>query len=218
MSSSITITNLSLKYGQKQIFDNCSLVVPDVSITVVVGKSGNGKSSLLKAILGLISYRGEIDKKGKKLSYMPQDLALFDNQSVIENVSLPFHLTNREVDMNAVLSALQELEIIEKKDSLVKDLSGGQRSRVALARALVLESEVLLLDEPLSSLDYITKQNVLTLIKQIQREHQITILYVTHDIEEALKLADQILVVNGGFQLYAKNEVTRERLISLITN
>lgn len=217
MSSSITITNLNVNYEQKRIIDNLSLEIENGTVTSIVGKSGNGKSTLLKAILGLIKYSGEITTGGQTLSYMPQDLALFDNKTVYANVSLPLVIKDLEVDDKTLMATLEELEIAEYKDVKVRDLSGGQRSRVALARALIDGSNIILLDEPLSSLDYITKQNILEVIKRINEVHRITIMYVTHDIEEALYLSDNILILGNDSLLIRREECTKDKLIKLIT-
>lgn len=217
MSSSITITTLNVSYEQKQVITDLSLEIENGSVTSIVGKSGNGKSTLLKAILGLIEYDGDINTYNQTLSYMPQDLALFDNKTVYANVSLPLVIKELEVDEQMLMATLEELEIAEYKNTKVRDLSGGQRSRVALARALVDGSSIILLDEPLSSLDYITKQNILQVIKRINKDHQITIMYVTHDIEEALYLSDNILILGNDSLLVKREDCNKGMLIELIT-
>ena len=186
-------------------------------LTYLLGSSGAGKSVLLKHILGLLSPdSGEIWVNGRKLSEIPtrqlpehrkifgmlfQNSALFDDMSVYENVAFPLRehtkLTEEEISKK-VTHALSLLGMPEGHDKFPSELSGGMKKRVALARAIIREPEILLYDEPTTGLDPVTRTTVDELIATLKRELRLTSIVISHDIPSALLLADRIAFLDQG--------------------
>lgn len=207
----LKIENLNVYLEGSCIVKNCSLEIKKGEIFSLLGVSGCGKSTLIKAVLGLIpSYEGKIFLNGKDVSALPpekrnctvvfQDLRLFPHLTVGENIAFPLHFQKK--------SKAEEREIIEELLSLVQlegfnkrtieSLSGGQKQRVAIARALAQNAELLLLDEPFSSLDPNLRKEMGELLLQLREKRGLSVLLVTHDHEEALRLSDQIALMKEG--------------------
>ena len=177
------------KYGDKTVYKNFSLSVAEGKITCILGESGSGKTTLLNCVAGLSPFVGEIP--ALKCSCVFQTPRLVPNLTVLGNLRLVCN------DENLILKTLDDLHLSDKKDAYPKTLSGGQAQRVALARALVYGGEIMLLDEPFSSLDLKLKMEISALFKNLQRQKNITSLFVTHDADEALSLGDEIIVKIG---------------------
>jgi len=180
--------------------------------TALYGPSGAGKTSLLEVIAGLRDARGTVELHGRDVSrlpprlrrvgYVPQDDALFPHLSVRQNV---FYGAQVREDAREH-SAIDVLEIRPLLDRSVKKLSGGERKRVALARALLSEPEVLLLDEPLSGVDVALRDRVLEYLVRAREEFPVPAIYVTHQMEEVTAIAEEIVVLERG-------RVTERRLL-----
>lgn len=198
------------KYGDKTVYKNFSLSVAEGKITCILGESGSGKTTLLNCVAGLSPFVGEIP--ALKCSCVFQTPRLVPNLTVLGNLRL---VCNNE---NLILKTLDDLHLSDKKDAYPKTLSGGQAQRVALARALVYGGEIMLLDEPFSSLDLKLKMEISTLFKNLQRQKNITSLFVTHDADEALSLGDEIIVIKNGAIILKKerSQLTRDALISAL--
>ncbi len=220
--ASITIKDMSISYnrGKTFVLDKMNLEVKDGEFCVFLGPSGCGKSTAMYSIAGLLEpHEGEIyfgDKKmtemvgGKKKTFIPpqerniamvfQEYALYPNMSVRENMG--FSLKTKKVPQDEidklVMEQAEKLELTELLDRRIAQLSGGQRQRVALGRALVRSPQVFLLDEPLGNLDAKLREQVRYELKKIQKELNITTIYVTHDQTEAMTMADHIVLLNGG--------------------
>lgn len=191
---------------------NISLEVAEGKCLVVVGPSGAGKTLLLDTIAGLyLPKEGSITLAGqditralpeeRNLGYLPQNLALFPRLSVMENIL--FGARARKIPPARAQTKVQELaELLGIEHLLARDspatLSGGEKQRVALARALLVEPAVLLLDEPLSALDSVTKRQLILYLRQVFASLRLTVVYVTHDLQEAFLLADTLGVMRGG--------------------
>lgn len=174
----------------------------------VVGPSGCGKSTLLYLLAGLrqptsgtISFEGNpLNGLNRKAVLILQDYGLFPWKTVLENVSLGLLLNHKENGLSPqkiqqrAENMLALLGIAEQKTKFPTQLSGGQRQRVAIARALIMNPEVLLMDEPFAALDAVTKENLKNLLREICRKRNITLVFVTHNIEEAIKIGERILV------------------------
>jgi molybdate transport system ATP-binding protein/molybdate/tungstate transport system ATP-binding protein len=188
-----------------------NLTVSKGEYTVVLGPTGAGKTVLLESIAGLHTvHRGEILLDGKNVtntvpeergaSIVYQDYTLFPHLTVKENII--FGLKVRHLSRSKITAALESIcgifEIRSLLNRLPGSLSGGERQRVALARALITKPEILLLDEPLSALDVGSREEMRSLLKNTQQQLDITTLHVTHDFEEAMSLADNIVVINQG--------------------
>ena len=198
------------KYGDKTVYKNFSLSVAEGKITCILGESGSGKTTLLNCVAGLSPFVGEIP--ALKCSCVFQTPRLVPNLTVLGNLRLVCN------DENLILKTLDDLHLSDKKDAYPKTLSGGQAQRVALARALVYGGEILLLDEPFSSLDLKLKMEISALFKNLQRQKNITSLFVTHDADEALSLGDEIIVIKNGAIILKKerSQLTRDALISAL--
>lgn len=206
----ITIEKLCMRVGSFALED-VTFSVPSGSFAVLMGRSGTGKTTLLEAICGLKSVvSGQILLNGQDVTrlkpaergigYLPQDIALFSNMTVREN--LTFSLEIRKWSREAMDQRVTELaEFLGLKNLLnrkTQGLSGGEAQRVAMGRALAFRPNILCLDEPLSALDEETKGEMYTLLKSVQSREGLTTLYVTHNHEDAERLADMILRLTGG--------------------
>ena len=204
----IEIDSLHMRYGIEIAVENFSLQLDANSTCAVIGPSGCGKTTLLYALAGLLKpYMGSIfindqEVKGvrKSTGVILQDYGLLPWKTLWENVS--FTLKERRVpigEVNSKTSAiLKDLGIYEYKDKYPGELSGGQKQRVAIARTLVLEPDLLLMDEASSSLDAMTKENIQNIILHIYKKRPITLVMVTHNIEEAVYLGQKIVVMSKG--------------------
>lgn len=206
----IVVENLCVQAGQFRL-RNVSFEVPTGGYAVLMGKTGSGKTTLLESIAGLkpvISGRILLDDQDvtrwkpaeRNIGYVPQDGALFTTMKVHEQ--LAFALSIRRVARAAIRQRVKELaELLHIEHLLertVRGLSGGERQRVALGRALSFRPNTLCLDEPLSALDDDTRQRMYVLLEQVRRQTGVTTLHVTHNIEEAVQLADYLFRVQSG--------------------
>jgi spermidine/putrescine transport system ATP-binding protein len=211
MTALVTIDNLSHSFGPAQVLDAISLAIQPGSYTVLLGPSGSGKTTLLSILGGFLQpTSGRVFIKGEDCTTMPparrptatvfQDYALFPHMSVGNNVAFGLRMKGTPKG-ERVAKALEMLRIVGLDHVFEKrphQLSGGQRQRVALARALVVEPAVLLLDEPLGALDLKLRRQMQDELKAIQRRIGTAFIHVTHDQEEAMALADHIVVMNHG--------------------
>ena len=216
----IEIKNFTKKYGDTVVYENFCLNIEERKTTCILGASGCGKTTLLNAVAGLIDYEGDIPRL--KCSYVFQSPRLVPNLTVKQNLTLVC------ADEEKVLTMLERVRLQDKKNAYPKTLSGGQAQRVAIARAFLYESEILLLDEPFSSLDLKLKNEMHGLFLQIWRQDKRTVLFVTHDADEAVSLADRLVVLKGGKAVFdaepqfsasdeLKNkEELRKKLISVL--
>lgn len=207
----INIKNLKKSYRNNIVLDNINLEIQEGELFFLVGSSGSGKSSLLRCIAGL----DKPDKGGinfgtkdvtdlsahkREAAMVFQSFALWPHMSVGENVA--FGLEEQGVRGNElvkrVLEALEDVQLKGFEDRDIDTLSGGEQQRVALARALVVRPKCLLLDEPLSNLDTMLRIEMRTEIRRIVKEHGLTAIYVTHDHEEAMAIADKIAIMDKG--------------------
>ncbi|RIZ68682.1 MAG: ATP-binding cassette domain-containing protein [Methylococcales bacterium] len=198
----IQVQNLSKSFGDIKVLENLNLDIKPGAFVAIVGRSGCGKSTLLRLISGLdqaevgsISYDGNPHSSiNGDARFMFQEARLLPWQSVINNVRLGL----KKTDFPKALNALQQVGLDARADVWPSVLSGGQRQRVALARSLVHEPRLLLLDEPLGALDALTRIEMQGLIEKLWREHGFTAILVTHDIFEAVSLADRVILLNDG--------------------
>lgn len=204
----IKVDNLTVRYGETEAVKKLNLTIGHGEKVSIVGRSGCGKTSFLHAVGALIeSYEGSISINSNMGSGSKDDIAivlqkdgLFPWKTVAENVELA--LINQdflsEEKKKRVDSALEELGVFDQKDKYLHEISGGQRQRAAIARALVIRPKVLLMDEPTGSLDMITKETFQDRLHQLYEDHDMTTVLVTHDIEEAVYLGQRILVMDQG--------------------
>lgn len=207
----IQFDNICKYYDKVKVLDNINFDVDKDELIALLGPSGCGKTTLLRITAGLISHdSGRILIDGKDISNLPpqkrntalvfQNYALFPHMSVYENVAYGLKIRKvKDKKINFLVENILEKVNLEKyKHRKIQHLSGGQQQRVALARVLVIKPNLLLFDEPLSNLDEKLRISMREEIKAIQRELGITSIYVTHDQEEALAIADRIVVMKDG--------------------
>lgn len=203
----IRIEGLSKSFGDVQVLHELDLDVPAGQFLAIVGKSGCGKSTLLRLLVGLdeptagrISFLGaDGATTASDARIVFQEPRLLPWASVINNVVVGLgEGTGRREARQSAEAALSEVQLAEKADDWPSLLSGGQRQRAALARALVSEPAFLALDEPLGALDALTRITMQALVERVWREQGFTALFVTHDVSEAVALADRVIVLDEG--------------------
>jgi sulfate transport system ATP-binding protein len=208
---SISVSHLTKRFGSFVALDDVSVDLPTGQLTALLGPSGGGKSTLLRIIAGLESAdSGSVSIEGTEATHLPpqkrnvgfvfQHYAAFKHMSVAKNVAFGLQVRRRpraEVDRR-VRELLELVHLGQFADRLPAQLSGGQRQRMALARALAVEPSVLLLDEPFGALDAQVRKELREWLRRLHDEVPVTTVFVTHDQEEALEVADEIVVINQG--------------------
>lgn len=212
----IEIRNVTKKMGNNVVLDDISLVVETGTLVVLIGSSGCGKTTTLKLINKLIKpTSGEIYINGKpisqeneielrrKIGYVIQNTGLFPHLTIKENIELIPRLKKEKSVEEIEIRTLQLLEMVglDSNDFLNKypsELSGGQQQRIGVARAIATDAEIILMDEPFSALDPITRTSLQEQLFSLQDELKKTIIFVTHDMDEALKIADKICIMKDG--------------------
>jgi putative spermidine/putrescine transport system ATP-binding protein len=211
IDSTLVLTSLVKRYGETRAVDGIDLIIPSGSYCCLLGPSGCGKTSTLRMIAGHeLASEGQILLGGKYITHsaaadrgtamMFQSYALFPHLSVLDNVAFSWKMRGKSVvERHARAKELLKLVAMTPYlNRLPSELSGGQQQRVALARALMTEPRVLLLDEPLSALDPFLRVQMRAELKRWQQELGFTFVHVTHSQEEAMALADQVVVMNQG--------------------
>jgi len=207
----LTLRGVDKSFGSRHVLEQLDLNVAPGEFVALVGRSGCGKSTLLRLIAGLDQPSAGIVEAGaaEERRLMFQDARLLPWKRVVDNVALG--LTGPDAKARA-MEALEQVGLAGRGDEWPATLSGGQRQRVALARALVHRPRLLLLDEPLGALDALTRLEMHRLIEQLWQRHGFTALLVTHDVAEAVALADRVLLVDrGGIALDATVTLPRSR-------
>ncbi len=198
IKSQLVLENVSHNYGAVTVLNNLNLVVNSGEVLVLVGPSGCGKTTLLNLLSGHIKpSSGIIKREGIILTVYQQD-GLFPWLTVVENISLGFSKLMNDAEREAELKELIELIHLNGFEQYYPhQLSGGMKQRVEIARVLAGDSDILLMDEPFSALDYQTRLRMRFELIRILKQKQRTVVFVTHDIEEATQLADRILVLTN---------------------
>ena len=182
---------------ETKVLEDINFYVNKGEIIALVGPSGCGKTTLLNLICGLIEPDvGEIERNGT-IGYMFQKDQLFDWRTIYKNITIGPEISKIKVVQEKIENMLKKYDLYEFKDFYPKQLSGGMRQRVALLRTLALDPDILLLDEPFSSLDYQTKIKVQEDMYKIIKDSNKTTILVTHDISEAISMADRVLVLSN---------------------
>src|SRR3954468_8820025 len=208
---SIEIKGINKRFGDFVALDDVSLNIPTGQLTALLGPSGGGKSTLLRIIAGLESAdSGTVHIEGREATHLPpqkrnvgfvfQHYAAFKHMTVAKNVAYGLEIRKRsKAEVRRRVDELLELvHLSQFSHRLPSQLSGGQRQRMALARALAVEPTVLLLDEPFGALDAKVRKELRDWLRRLHDEVHVTTVFVTHDQEEALEVADEIVVINDG--------------------
>ncbi|HEY8972755.1 MAG TPA: sulfate ABC transporter ATP-binding protein [Burkholderiaceae bacterium] len=212
---SIEVRNVTKKYGDLAVCDNLSLDVPAGELVALLGPSGSGKTTLLRIIAGLeepdagsVLFHGEdatrTGVRDRNVGFVFQHYALFGHMTIAENIAFGLRVrpkatrpSDREIRAR-VADLLKLVQLDWLADRHPHQLSGGQRQRVALARALAVEPKVLLLDEPFGALDAKVRKELRRWLRRLHDEMHVTSVFVTHDQEEAMEVADRVVVMNAG--------------------
>ncbi len=214
----IKFNNLTKSFNNKVIFDNANFNIPLNKITCVLANSGSGKTTLLNIIASLINYEGEIENLPNNISYVFQDYRLILNKTVSENLKF---FTN-EYDDVKIQKLLEKVGLLDKQNAYINTLSGGEKQRVNILRAVLKNANLNLYDEPFSGLDLSLKYKVASIIKNETSYNGKTSIIVTHDVAVAVDLADEIIFIdNGKVENYTVNkingELSSEEKLNLIT-
>ncbi len=213
----IEFRNVTKRFGEKTVLDNINLSIYENQVTAIIGKSGTGKSVLLKHIIGLLKPdEGTILFKGKPVSnmkkrewgahkggiaYLFQNNALLDSMTVLDNVAFPLrqttNLSRAEIEKRA-MKRIEDLELVEAVRRFPSELSGGMQKRVALARALVTDPDIVLFDEPTTGQDPIRKNMILSMIIHYRRKFGFTAIMISHDIPDVFFISDRIVILWEG--------------------
>jgi len=220
----IRVKDLKISFNAKTIVDGIDLFVPEGSTLVLMGKNGSGKSVILKALSGLIDYRGAIEINGTdirelyrdryragpegskrfRIAYVFQKGGLFDSMNVFDNVA--FGLRRMSVDEESietmVVNSLSRVGLRGNEGKLIAELSGGMQKRVGLARAICLNPNIIFFDDPTAGLDPILSDSIADLIMEIKKSLNTTSIIVTHDGKVAQKVADSIALLYNGRIVY----------------
>lgn len=197
---SIKLINIEKNFGNKKIYDKFSLNFEEGKINCILGKSGCGKSTLLNIIANIEEINsGKIIGVPKKIAYVFQEDRLIEWNSIYTNMELPLlKFYTKDEREEKIKNILREVELEDYINSYPKELSGGMRQRANIARALLYNGELLLMDEPFKSLDKSSKENIIKIFKKNHLEKNNTVIMVTHDINEALSLGDNIFILGGS--------------------
>ena len=211
LTPKLSVQNLNKSFDGKQVLKNLSFDLMEGEFLSILGPSGCGKTTLLRILIGLEQAdSGQIIKGGRDISRLTsfqrgmgivfQNYALFPNMTVLQNVQYALSL-RKETKKDAKLIALRTLEQVGLLDQMHKrpnQLSGGQQQRVAIARTLATNPDIILLDEPISALDVTNREIMKAELKALQKKFNVTMLFITHDQEEAFFLSDRVMVMDEG--------------------
>lgn len=221
----LSLKNISKKHKDKEILKNISFDIKEGELICILGPSGCGKTTLLNIIGGFISdFSGDVLLSDENINNIPpekreiatvfQSYGLFTHKNVIDNVSYGLKLLKIDKNMREkrAKEMLEKVGLAGYEKKKIKELSGGEQQRVAIARSMVLNPKLLLLDEPLSNLDVHLRDVMRKEIKRIQKQFGVTMIIVTHDQEDAFKLADRVIVINEGHieQIGTSEELYKE--------
>lgn len=229
----LSLKNISKKYKDKEILKNISFDIKEGELICILGPSGCGKTTLLNIIGGFVSdFSGDVLLSDENINNIPpekreiatvfQSYGLFTHKNVIDNVSYGLKLLkiDKNTRENRAKEMLEKVGLAGYEKKKIKELSGGEQQRVAIARSMVLNPKLLLLDEPLSNLDVHLRDVMRKEIKRIKKQFGVTMVIVTHDQEDAFKLADRVIVINQGHieQIGTPEELYKEPKSNFISS
>jgi len=195
LRAGVLVEKVVRRFGDRSVLDGLDLTIADEELVVLLGPSGCGKSTLLRLLAGLDQPDGGLVEVPTRRAIVFQSHRLLPWQRVLRNVTLGLRGSDAE---QRARSALAEVGLAGRENAWPKELSGGEAQRVSLARALVSEPELVLLDEPFAALDAITRLRMHDLVRALRSKHHAAMLLVTHDVDEAIALADRIVVMSDG--------------------
>ncbi len=214
----IEISNLKKTFGEQEVLSNVSLSLLNGENLVVLGKSGSGKSVLIKCIAGLLAAdsgtikvfgetvstmnRKEMAEMRKKIGFLFQLGALYDSMTVKENIEFPLQRIRKDLSKKQreekVLEALENVDLADSIDKMPSQLSGGMKKRISLARTIAVDPMIMLYDEPTTGLDPVTSYEISELINRVQKKYKTSSIIITHDIKCALHTANRMMMIKDG--------------------
>lgn len=211
MESIVKVESLLKKYGNKVVLNSVSFDIKQGEFFSILGPSGCGKTTLLRCLIGIEHPEGgfiakngvditNANPKDRGMGIVFQNYALFPNMTVYQNIAYALKarkMAKEDIDKK-VRQIVDDVGLSDHINKKPRQLSGGQQQRVAIARTLVLSPDLVLFDEPMSALDSDIRMQLRALIKQVQQKRGISMVYITHDQEEAFSLSDRIMVMNNG--------------------
>lgn len=212
MEKILEVNNITKIFNSRKILDDISFPVYKGELLSIIGPSGCGKTTLLRILIGLetmdegniVLERNDISKihpSKRKMGIVFQNYSLFENMTVLENVAYPLRnqtKISKQQSQNEAMELLKMVGLEDQKNKYPAQLSGGQRQRVAIIRTLALKPDIILFDEPMSALDANIRLTLQREIKNLQKKTHTTMIYITHDVEEAYLLSDKIMILNEG--------------------
>jgi NitT/TauT family transport system ATP-binding protein len=193
------MSNIYKSYGDNEIFKNFSFEFKSARVTCLLGESGSGKTTLLNIISGITEYSGKVDGAEGNISYIFQSPRLIPSLTVYGNLDYVLHavIQDKVKRKELIMNVLNIVELGEAKDKYPRELSGGMAQRLAMARAFAYPSSLLIMDEPFKALDIGLKKRLTEAFLTLWEKDKRTVIYVTHDIDEALLISDRIAVIKG---------------------
>lgn len=227
----VKFENVYKSYGDNDLIKNLNFCIKKGEFVTLIGSSGSGKTTILKMINGLIPIdSGDIYINGKNIKnenmiklrrsigYSIQGAGLFPHMTVEENIAYVPNLEGKKNNKDIKKTVKKWMEIVGLEEDLLfrysDELSGGQQQRVGIARSLAANPEILLMDEPFGAVDEITRKQLQDEIKKIHKETKITIVFITHDIREALKLGTKIMIIKNGNLIHYDNPVNISKTVN----
>jgi phospholipid/cholesterol/gamma-HCH transport system ATP-binding protein len=222
----IEIKNLRKSFGSQEVLKNVSLKLNDGENLAVLGKSGTGKSVLIKCIVGLLKADGgtisvfdkdvvslnrhEMSELRQKIGFLFQSGALYDSMTVKQNLEFPLRrikkgLSEKEIS-DKVIEVLENVGLADALNKMPSQLSGGMRKRISLARTIVVDPMIMLYDEPTTGLDPVTSDEISSLINDVQKKYKTSSMIITHDIKCALNTANRVIMLEDG-EVYKEGKV-----------
>jgi osmoprotectant transport system ATP-binding protein len=214
MSACVEFLNVSKRYDQLTVLDDVSVNCPSAACTAIVGASGSGKTTMLQLVNGVVRPdkglvkvfnepvpEKDVEQFRRKIGYAVQGAALFPHMSAWENITLVARLQGIASDEmeSRYQQLVQDMDLPDDiRDRLPRELSGGQQQRIGLCRALMLKPSLLLLDEPFSAVDPITRVDIYDRFAHVQKHEGVSSLLVTHDLREARRLSDYLIILHNG--------------------
>lgn len=209
MDDLLQLQHVSKRYKNQTILEEINVTIQKGEIVSLLGPSGSGKTTILNMILGLTDVSsGQIFFEGEDVTHTPmkkrgfnivfQDYALFPHLNAYDNIVYGLKNKKDKISKEEIQRYIEFLDLTPHLKKKVHELSGGQKQRVSIARTLIMQPKILLMDEPLSALDGVMKESIKERIQQIAKEFNLTTIIVTHDPEEALTMSDQVIIVNDG--------------------
>lgn len=220
----VEVKDLKVSYGQHVVLDRLSFNIHEGELTAILGPNGSGKSTLIKAILGLIDVQeGSIKILGKnvhevldQIGYLPQRLH-FDRDFPIKVQEFLRLSLNKNTPETAIMDVLGEVGLQAYKDNLLGELSGGQLQRILIARAILNDPKILILDEPEAGIDIEAERNFYALIHHLDQEHGMTVIMISHEVDLVYDFAEQVICLNKALvcQGTPRKVLTTEKLEEL---